>query len=170
MIKVPIRIIILSLVMIPAIFATAIAGSNPTADPEASGVKPVVQLFYKVQPPSLQTHEKIRSFLAVFEDEYEIQDLLMTEPANAKLMHALGLPTEHFPFGLAIDGKTSANIDGATIIFARFPDFMHHIGRHQGNWSLAHLETVLKNPELLLPENPVLESNPGGGKKPEDRG
>lgn len=155
------------------VLAAALAGivlAGPDAEPlSAEEARPVIQLFYKTQPPSLQTHEQVRSFLAAFEDEYEIRDLLMTDPVNAELMHALGLPTEHFPFGLAIDGKTSAGIDGSTIIFARFPDFMHHVGRHQGNWTLAHLEAVLKNRDLLLPENPVLESRPGGGRKPADR-
>lgn len=148
--------------------------SGPVLDETAPGPSPtaedrlVIQVFYKEQPPSLQTYERVKTFLASYLDTHEIHYLLMTEPQNAALMQELGLPTEHFPFGLAIAGKTSATIDGATIVFARFPDFMHHLGRHQGNWTLDHLAAVLRDPTLLRPENPQLESQRGGGKRPPD--
>ncbi|MFW6369319.1 MAG: hypothetical protein ACOC0J_01920, partial [Myxococcota bacterium] len=60
-----------------------------------------IQVFYKEQPPSLQTHERVKAFLDAFQGRYEISYLLMTEPDNQELMVELGLPTEHFPFGIA---------------------------------------------------------------------
>lgn len=118
-------------------------------------------------PPSLETRGKIETFLEAFQDEYEIRYLDMTDSTNAVLMKGLGLPTEHFPFGLAVNGRTSAEIDGETIVFTHFPDFMHHIGKHRGNWTLEHLEKALKDPGMLLPENPVVKSVPGGSGKQE---
>lgn len=128
----------------------------------ASDTKPLIQIFYKEKEASMQAYERIKPFMATYESNCTIQYLQITDPANADLMATLHLPVEHFPFAVAINGKTSANIDGKIIIFAHFPDFMHHIGRHQGNWTLEHLKKVLQDPSLLLPDNPSLKSNPGG--------
>ena len=73
-----------------------------------------------------------------------------------ELLKSLGLPEDHFPFAMAINRKTSALINDETIIFVELPDFMHHVGRRQGNWSLDHLKTVLENKELLQPEKPLV--------------
>lgn len=128
----------------------------------ASDTKPLIQVFYKEKEASMQAYEQLKPFFKSYEKDYTIQYLLITDPANAELMASLNLPVEHFPLAIAINGKTSAGIDGKTIIFAHFPDFMHHIGRHQGNWTLEHLKKVLQDNSLLLPENPSLKSNPGG--------
>jgi len=129
---------------------------------EPAGIRTVIQVFYKEKQPSMQTLEKVRAFLKEYENTCDIRYLLITDPKNENLVKSLGLPTEHFPFALAIDGKTSAMIDGKTIFFAHFPDFMHHIGKHRGNWTLDHLVKVLNNPSLMLPDNPVVNTQPGG--------
>ena len=138
----------------------AAAETDPAAAPPAEA-KPVVQVFYKEMPPSLQTLEKVRAFLEDHREEYEIHYLLMTDQAVMETMEELLLPTEHLPFAVAIEGRTSAGIGGEIIIFSHFPDFMHHLGRHQGNWTLAHLQAALQDRELLLPENPRVVSGPG---------
>lgn len=122
-----------------------------------------IEVFYKEQPPSLETLEKMKAFFKDHQDNCRIEYLLMTEPDHEKRMISYGYPNEHFPFGIAIDGKTSAKIGDEVIIFGNFPDFMHHLGRHQGNWTLAHLRRVLNHKELLLPDNPVFRNQPGGG-------
>lgn len=104
----------------------------------------------------------MKSFLSSYQSDFDIRYLDMEEPDNEEYMQSLGFPIEHFPFGIAINGKTSALVDGDTIVFGNFPDFMHHIGRHEGNWTLDHLETVMLNPEKLLPDNPEFENVPGG--------
>jgi hypothetical protein len=124
--------------------------------------KPVVQVFYKDRENSLNTLEQVKPFLEKFSNDYEIQYLLSTEAKNEELVKSLGFPLEHFPFGIAINGKTSALIHGDTIIFANFPDFMHHIGKHPGNWTMEHLETVLNNTGMLLPVNPEIINRSGG--------
>jgi hypothetical protein len=121
--------------------------------------KPLIHLFYKEKGPSLETLDRIEDFLESYEDKYDIQYVLITDPENEDMMKSLGLPTEHFPFALAINGLTSAFIDGETIVFAEFPDFMHHIGRHKGNWTLKHLEKALNDSSLMLPMNPVIRGD-----------
>lgn len=121
--------------------------------------KPIIHLFYKEKGPSLETLDMIEDYLEGYEDKYDIQYILITDPENEDMMNALGLPTEHFPFALAINGLTSAFIDGQTIVFAEFPDFMHHIGRHKGNWTLEHLEKILNDNSLMLPMNPVIRGD-----------
>ncbi len=127
--------------------------------------KPLIRVFYKEKEASMKAYEQLKPFLEKYEKNYTVQYLLITDPANADLMASLNLPVEHFPLAVVIKGKTSAMIDGEQIIFAHFPDFMHHIGRHQGNWTLEHLKRVMHDSSLLLPENPVLKSNPGGKTK-----
>lgn len=124
--------------------------------------KPVVQVFYKVKENSLNTLEQVRPFLENFSNDFDIRYLSMTEAENEEILKMLGFPIEHFPFGIAIKGKTSALINGDTIIFANFPDFMHHLGKHPGNWTLAHLEAVLNDTGMLLPENAEIKNRPGG--------
>ena len=121
-----------------------------------------IRVFYKEQPPSLETLAEVKSMLDAYENNWQISYLQMTESKTAALMQELGLPTEHSPFSIAINGKTSARIGDETIVFVNFPDFMLHIGRHKGNWSLKHLEQVLRKPDLLLPDNPRTENRPGG--------
>lgn len=149
------------MLVIPAAIMLSIAGAVGSSCGQ-SDQRPLIQVFYKEKEPSLKTLERVEEFLGPYESEYEIRQLVITDTTNASLMEELGLPTEHFPFAVAVDGRTSADIDGTTVIFAKFPDFMHHIGRHRGNWTLEHLEKVLKDPGLLLPENPVVTTAPGG--------
>ncbi|NCB44712.1 MAG: hypothetical protein EOM59_19140 [Clostridia bacterium] len=112
-----------------------------------------LQVFYKEKKPSLKTLARTKELLKNYEDRYEIQYLIITDPANQKLIEEIGLPGTHFPFAIAFNGKTTASIDGRTITFCEFPDFMHGIGRHEGNWSLAHLQKVLDDNQLLMPKN-----------------
>jgi hypothetical protein len=118
--------------------------------------------FCKVKENSLNTLEQVRPFLENFSNDFDIRYLSMTEAENEEILKMLGFPIEHFPFGIAIKGKTSALINGDTIIFANFPDFMHHLGKHPGNWTLAHLEAVLNDTGMLLPENAEIKNRPGG--------
>lgn len=134
------------------------AENKQKADTENS----LIQVFYKEKENSLNTLKHLRPFLENFSNGYEIQYLLSTEAKNEELVKSLGFPLEHFPFGIAINGKTSALIHGDTIIFANFPDFMHHLEKHPGNWTLEHLETVLNDTGLLLPENPEIVNRAGG--------
>lgn len=124
----------------------------------------MIEIIYKNKAPSLETFETVMKFLEPYSKNYKIVPVIMTDPENADLMEQRRLPTEHFPFAIAINGMTSAKIDDEIIILAHFPDFMHHIGRHQGNWTLDHLATVLKQPELLIPQNPKVTSQAGGKK------
>ncbi|MFP4064294.1 MAG: hypothetical protein ACLFN2_05220 [Bacteroidales bacterium] len=150
-------------VFIQAAFFAANATAGSTAEEETT-----IEVFYKNQPPSMETLEKVKSFLSSYQNDFDIRYLDMEEPDNEAYMQSLGFPIEHFPFGIAINGKTSALIDEETIVFGNFPDFMHHIGRHEGNWTLDHLETVMLNPEKLLPDNPVFENVPGGEQEQQE--
>lgn len=129
---------------------------------ESIAEKTLIQVFYKQKENSMQAFEKVKAFLKEYESRYDIRYLLITDPENESLNKSLGLPTEHFPFAIAIDGKTSAMIDGKKIVFAHFPDFMHHIGKHKGNWTLDHLTKVLNDISLMLPDNPEVQTRPGG--------
>ncbi len=122
----------------------------------------VIWVFFKEQPPSLQAHSVISEFLDDYTDQYVVEYRLITDPDQKQTIESLGLSTEHLPVAIAINGKTSAMIDGELIVFANFPDFMHHIGRHPGNWTLDHLQRVLDDNTLLLNENPVIRNRPGG--------
>lgn len=118
----------------------------------------IIDVFHKEMPPSLQTLEVTNTVLAEFQDEYEIAYHLITDTASSELIQQYNLPGTHFPFAIAINGKYSATINGQTIHFVHFPLFMHEIGRHEGNWSMDHLEQVLTDRSLLIDENtlPVL--------------
>lgn len=137
----------------------ALSGEMSKADS-----RPTIKVFYKEKAPSMETCARIRTFLDTWKNNFSISYFLITDKSNHKMITELKLPIEHFPFALAINGKTSAEIDGQTIVFAHFPDFMHHIGKHRGNWTLEHLEKVLRNTDLLLPDNPKITSNPGGSE------
>ncbi len=125
---------------------------------QTSDEKDVLQVFYHKRPPSMETLKGFKDFIKPYENQYIIKYYLITDDANNELLTSLGLPEAHFPFAIAINGKTSALIEGDTIVFVKLPDFMHHIGRRQGNWTLKHLETVLSNKDLFLPENPVIRT------------
>ena len=149
------------------VFSCAGADGAPSEEGDS---RPLIQVFYKDKDPSLETLDAVEKFLEPWESAYEIRYLVITDSTNAGLMTKLGLPTEHFPFAVAVDGKTSAEIGGKTVVFAHFPDFMQHVGKHPGNWTLDHLNAVLEDNGLLLPENPVVTSSPGGdgGEKKEE--
>ncbi len=157
---------VIAFVIFGVVMFTAIGHADDhnaeTMSPEPADSKPVIQVFYKEKQPSMKTLEKVKAFLEEYQGRYDIQYIRITDPENESLIKSLGLPTEHFPFALAIDQKTSARIDGKTIVFAHFPDFMHHIGKHQGNWTLAHLVKVLNDNSLMLADNPTVETKPGG--------
>lgn len=153
----------LILIILKAIILTTLTGGGSIFQQKTTDTEVLlIQVFYKEKEPSKETLNQIKPFLDHTAAGHTIEYLLITDPANRMLMNELGLPTDHFPFAIAINGRTSAVIDGETIIFAKFPDFMHHIGKHPGNWNLSHLEQVLNNPNLLLPENPVISSEECG--------
>ncbi|MCK4807047.1 MAG: C40 family peptidase [Candidatus Aegiribacteria sp.] len=132
-----------------------------TVSAVSSGVAYIstIEVFHKNMPPSLETLEQTNSVLEQFADDYEITYYLITDSATADLIQRYNLPDTHFPFAVLIDGKYSALINGEKIDFVHFPLFMHGIGRHEGNWSMAYLELVLNDTTLLMDENvlPVLD-------------
>ncbi len=151
--------------LFPSIILLVLAASAFSVSAFAAGkieAQTLIEVFYKNQPPSMETLSAVQAFLDDHKEQFVIRYLDMDDTANADKMKAMGFPEEHFPFGIAIDGKSSARIGDKTIVFANFPDFMHHIGRHRGNWTLDHLAQAIKNPALMLPENPLIQNTPGG--------
>ncbi len=119
-----------------------------------TGPGPVaVEVFHKEMPPSLRTLERVDSVLAGSGEDLDVTYHLITDPAEASLISAYGLPDAHFPFAVVVDGRFSAEIDGRRVDFVHFPLFMHGIGRHEGNWSLGDLAAVLADTSLLLEES-----------------
>lgn len=124
--------------------------------------KKQIIVFHHEKERSMEAKRYIEDFLEPYLEKYEVEYKIITDPQNHELLISLGLPTGHFPVAVAIDGKTSANIDGELIIFAKFPDIMHHYGRHPGNWTFEHLKMVLDDNSLLLSDNPEVTTVPGG--------
>ncbi len=159
------------LIMLLAMFAFLSVGFHHYAfdeNKDTAGHKAddlAIWVFYKEQPPSLQTRSIIKDFLSDYEDSYAVEFRLITDPDQKQTIESLGLSTDHLPVAIAINGKTSAMIDGEEIVFVNFPDVMHHIGRHPGNWTLEHLQKVLNDNSLLLDENPDIKNRPGGKKE-----
>ena len=120
-----------------------------------------IEIFYKEMPPSLQALEEVNNTLNDLGDNYQISYYLITDTASSQLIQSYSLPETHFPFAVVINGKYSATINNETIYFVHFPIFMHGIGRHEGNWSMEHLEQVLADTTLLINENtlPVLDES-----------
>ena len=125
-----------------------------------------IEVFHKDKNPSLQTLEKTNTILNKFKDEYTIFYYDIEDSLNIPLIRKYNLPDTHFPFAIVINGKFSANIKNNKIDFVHFPLFMHGIGRHEGNWSLYDLETVLKDNTLLLDENILSEPEHGEDDEP----
>lgn len=120
-----------------------------------------VSIFYKERPPSLQVLEKVKKTLGQFESQYKISYYNIEDAKNADLINGLGLPSTHFPFAVVINGHWTAKIENEIISFVHFPLFMKGIGRHEGNWSIAYMNMVLKDNTLLHHENilPVLDKS-----------
>ncbi len=132
----------------------AILSLVPGILPASPGSKnPLIQVFYKEKQPSLKTLAKTKELLESYKDRYKFEYLLITDPKNSQIIKEIGLPETHFPFAVVINGKTTANIDGKPITFCEFPDFMHGIGRHEGNWSIESLKKVLADNSLLASKN-----------------
>ncbi|MBT3169613.1 MAG: hypothetical protein HN952_03160 [Candidatus Cloacimonetes bacterium] len=112
-----------------------------------------IDVFHKNKKPSLQTLEKTNTILNKYKGEYEIAYYVITDSNNVELLQKYNLPGTHFPFAIVINSNFSAKINHKKIDFVHFPLFMHGIGRHEGNWSLADLETVLMDNTLLLETN-----------------
>ena len=66
------------------------------------------------------------------------------------LIKKYNLPEIHFPFAVVVNGRSSAKINNIKIDFVHFPLFMHGIGKHEDNWSLENLKSVLIDNALLL--------------------
>lgn len=155
------RVTTILVLTIWALSSFSMTGFHQDAFDETAADK-VILVFYKKQPPSLQIHSVISEFLDDYTDQYVVEYFLITDPDQKQTIESLGLSTDHLPVAIAINGKTSAMIDEEVIVFANFPDFMHHIGRHPGNWTLEHLQRVLYDNTLLLDVNPVIRNRPGG--------
>ena len=125
----------------------------------AKEVKPTVSVFYKEKEPSQKVLAKVKTVLTDFQESYQVKYFNIDKEENCDLIAEIGLPSEHFPFAVAINQKFTTLINGDIISFVHFPVFMKGIGRHEGNWSLQHLKTVLAQPKLLYPQNflPVLK-------------
>ncbi|MEA1972897.1 MAG: hypothetical protein U9N34_06355 [Candidatus Cloacimonadota bacterium] len=123
--------------------------------------KTTISIFYKNKKPSQQVLERINLLMEQFEELYQINYYLIEDQENMEIIKRFGLPSTHFPFAVVIDGKFTAKIDDKHISFIHFPLFMKGIGRHEGNWSIANLESILNNKSLLLQKNilPILDEN-----------
>lgn len=120
-----------------------------------------IEVFYKEMPPSLQVLEEVNKTLSSLDDNYLVNYHIITDTTSIELIQQYNLPGTHFPFAIVINGKYSATINEETIYFVHFPLFMHGIGRHEGNWSIEHLQQVLTQTTLLIDENtlPILDES-----------
>lgn len=120
--------------------------------------KSKISIFYKERKPSQKVLEKVKKLLENYSDTYQIEYFNIEDEKNIDRIKSFGLPTTHFPFAVIINGKFTANIAGTQIAFVHFPHFMKGIRRHEGNWSLETLKTVLENNNLLADKNilPIL--------------
>lgn len=127
---------------------------------------PDIDVFFKEQKPSQKVIAEINKILDKYKNSYKINYILITDSANAGIIEKFGLPSTHFPCAVVINGKFTAKIGEKTVSFVHFPDFMKGIGRHEGNWSVADLEAVLKDNALLADKNilPVLEEEKSDSK------
>lgn len=123
--------------------------------------KPVIRVFYKNKKPSQKALEKINEALDDYRDLYQIHYHDIEDEINRELILDLGLPSTHFPVAVVIEGKFTAQFGDRIASFVHFPTFMHGIGRHEGNWSIADLEAALKDNDLLLEENILPELEEG---------
>jgi len=128
--------------------------------------KPIIHVFNKNKGPSQNALVKINEALDRFRDLYDIRYHDIEDEANLELIHSLGLPSTHFPVAVVIDGKFTVQIGDRIASFVHFPDFMHGIGRHEGNWSVSDLVAALQDNSLLLEENilPELEEDETEGE------
>jgi len=123
--------------------------------------KLVIHVFSKNKRPSQEALKQINAAIDKHREYYDIRYHDIEDEANLELIHSLGLPSSHFPVAVVIDGKFTAQMGDRISSFVHFPDFMHGIGRHEGNWSISDLEAVLQDNSLLLTENilPELEED-----------
>lgn len=117
----------------------------------------MVQVFHKTREPALKTLAKVKPVLEKYKHLYHISYHVITHEDTAGMIKSYGLPGTHFPFAIFINGKSAMRSDDKNIVFFDFPEFMHGIGRHEGNWSVAALERALSNPSSLLSENLIPE-------------
>lgn len=115
--------------------------------------KAVIHVFNKNKGPSQKALEKINAALDNYRAQYEIRYHDIEDEANLELIESFGLPSTHFPVAVVIDGKFTVQIGDRTASLVHFPDFMHGIGRHEGNWSISDLEAALQDNSLLLDKN-----------------
>jgi hypothetical protein len=112
-----------------------------------------VTIFYKQKRPSLMVKAKIDTMLATYTDKYDVNYFNIEEEASQTKIHEYGLPETHFPFAILINGKYTAKIDDKEVAFVHFPRFMHGIGRHEADWTIADVEKVLNDNSLLAEKN-----------------
>ncbi len=122
-----------------------------------------VEVFYKNKELSLQALEKVNIVLDKYKDTYKISYYVITDSTNMSIIKKYNLSETHFPFAIVINGRFLAKINNNKIYFVHFPLFMHGIGRHEGNWSIDNLETVLIDNTLLLDESILMESEHNEG-------
>jgi hypothetical protein len=111
------------------------------------------EVFYKKKPPSMKVLEQVKELLAGYEAMYQISYYDIEDEENQELILSYGLPSTHFPFAVVLNGRFTAGIDEKVVSFIHFPDFMHGIGRHEGNWSLDALNKALSDNTLLMYKN-----------------
>ncbi len=117
-----------------------------------------VIIFHKNKQPALQTLEKVKPAVEIFEKEYKISYYDIDDPKNLPLLKQSNLEGIHSPFAIVINGKFSAEVDNKVIEFLYFPDYMHFMGNHMGNWTLDLLTKVLEDNSFLCTEN-ILQSD-----------
>ena len=120
---------------------------------------PTIDIFFKNMGPSQQALTEINKVIEKYESTYTVSYYLITDPSNSEIINKYGLPSTHFPVAVVINGIFTAEIDGKTVSFVHFPEFMKGIGRHEGNWSISSLEIVLKDNSLLASKNILPELN-----------
>ena len=143
------------------VFLMMILGVNLSANNKKN-----ITVFYKDKAPSQKVLKRTNQLLNQFKKNYLINYFSIEDKKNLDIITKLGLPSTHFPFAIAIDGKYTAKIEGKVISFVHFPLFMKGIGRHEGNWSISDLEKVLNDNSFLSNENslPDLEKETSTGE------
>jgi hypothetical protein len=139
-----------------------IALTISSAGSEQESKTGTIDIFYKNKKPSQQVLTEINKVVERNENSYTVSYYLITDPENSEIISKYGLPSTHFPVAVVINGIFTAEIDEKTVSFVHFPEFMKGIGRHEGNWTIAYLEAVLKDNSLLSDENILPELSEEG--------
>ncbi|OPL19097.1 MAG: hypothetical protein AVO35_12550 [Candidatus Aegiribacteria sp. MLS_C] len=72
---------------------------------------------------------------------------------SAGIIAEYGLPETHFTMAFVVNGCFSAMVEGEKVDFFHFPLFLHGTGRHEGDWQLEMLRTVLADTSRFIAGN-----------------